>query len=544
VSTAGTTGVDEDEKERSNPAGPVASSRVRSAGLNWVSSLVLIATTVVTGLLVAPTVTRSLGPERVGAVRMLAEYAGYLTLLDLGVGMALGPLLARAVGRRGQGHDTIDGNQGPDLSSVMGAGVRAYLTLSLVSVAVGAVMALGLPVLVPVRPGLRGDVALGWAIILAGLLVLVVAPFRALLEAEQRGYLVNATLAVQAALSAVVLYVGARAGWGIAGQCLGMTLGLVPGALILAGIGLRRHPELVRGLARRPDAAAWVGLISLSAPSLLLSLAGRVSFMSDGLVAGMVLQPSAAAILFYTQRLVTIGQTQLQAVGNACWPGLMDLHHRGESERFRARLVELSSLVGVLSVATLVPIVAFNRSFFTLWGVAVPYGGDRVAILSAINAALMAQITLWCWCFVASGRVRTIMPAMVAGAALNLAASVAATWWTRDPVGPLIGTLISQTILALGVYPIALRRDFGIAEGRLLMAVARPLAWGLGFAAIVTGLTRNVGPSIPGGLIGLGAAMAATAMAFLALSFAVVLTPSERQVWLGRLTGLLPRRPS
>jgi hypothetical protein len=176
--------------------------------------------------------------------------------------------------------------------------------------------------------------------------------------------------------------------------------------------------------------------------------------------------------------------------------------------------------------------------------VAVPYGGDRIAIVSAVNAALMAQITLWCWCFVASGRVRTIVPAMVAGAALNLAASVAATWATRDPVGPLIGTSVSQTFLAVGFYPIALRRDFGIGPSRLLIAVARPLAWGLGFAVIVAALTRNAGTSFPGGLIGLGAAMAATATAFLALSYAVVLSPSERDVWRGRLAGLSPRRSS
>ena len=67
--------------------------------------------------------------------------------------------------------------------------------------------------------------------------------------------------------------------------------------------------------------------------------------------------PALVTTLFATQRLAALCQGQVQAVGNATWAGLAQLHARGETETFNRRVVELSRLIVLLSAACLVPVL-------------------------------------------------------------------------------------------------------------------------------------------------------------------------------------------
>ena len=87
-------------------------------------------------------------------------------------------------------------------------------------------------------------------------------------------------------------------------------------------------------------------------------------------------------------------------------PRLADLHARHEHETFNLRLVELTRLGAVLASTALAPIVAYNRRFFELWihDPTLAYGGDAVILIAAFNAFLIPAISLWNWCFTATGR--------------------------------------------------------------------------------------------------------------------------------------------
>ena len=82
-----------------------------------------------------------LGEERLGAVRTATDLFGYLTLLELGLGGSLGPLLARALARGDR----------RALHHTMAAGTRAYLLLTVPVLAVGLALSLGLDNLIPLR---------------------------------------------------------------------------------------------------------------------------------------------------------------------------------------------------------------------------------------------------------------------------------------------------------------------------------------------------------------------------------------------------------
>jgi hypothetical protein len=85
------------------------------------------------------------------------------------------------------------------------------------------------------------------------------------------------------------------------------------------------------------------------------------------------------------------------------------------------------------------------------------------------------------------------------------------------------------------VLPALLRRVFGTPLGALAGAVGGPFLWGVVSTSGLYWLTRHHEPS---GWFALGAEMSVAALASLAFSVAVLLTPEDRELWRRRLRGL------
>jgi O-antigen/teichoic acid export membrane protein len=362
---------------------------------------------------------------------------------------------------------------------------------------------------------------------------------RSLVEVRQKGYVINLLLTGQSLLmTGLALWLAAE-GWGITGQSVALVAGTWAFGLAVSAAVLREQPGLLRAaMTVRPDDETRRELRSLSVPTLLLNLSGRVSNLTDNLVVGAILDTTRVNSLFNTQRLAALGQSVLTGVGSASWAGLAELHARGERETFNRRLVELSRLVAVLAVVGLGPVVAYNRAFIHLWlgldGPDFTYGGDLVIVVAAVNVFLFSLQSLWAWCFTATGNVRYIVPQTAVVAVVNLSASVALTHKV-GLVGPLLGTTIAMSTMGLTVLPALLRRVFGTPLGALAGAVGGPFLWGVVSTSGLYWLTRHHEPS---GWFALGAEMSVAALASLAFSVAVLLTPEDRDLWRRRLQGL------
>src|SRR4051812_5638077 len=116
--------------------------------------------TLVIGLLVTPLLLRWLGEERFGAFRVSLDWIGYLGLLELGLGAALPPLLARSLG---QGNS--DG-----IRNTLAAGLRAYFRITLLMLVAGLGLVAGIRFLVPVQPDQIVDLQRACAVALLGAL--------------------------------------------------------------------------------------------------------------------------------------------------------------------------------------------------------------------------------------------------------------------------------------------------------------------------------------------------------------------------------------
>ncbi|MBI4541911.1 MAG: polysaccharide biosynthesis C-terminal domain-containing protein [Gemmatimonadetes bacterium] len=505
-----------------------ANVRTRRSALNFGTGVLLSAVSVALAFVATPLILRWLGTERFGALRAAGDWLGHLSILELGLGGALAPLLALAVGR----------GELPAVRHTMAEGIRAYALVSGATLVAGFLLTLAMTRLVPVGAALAPDLRRACLIGLIGLLMYPLLPFRSLVEGSQRSYVLNLLLLVQNLVITGGAVLLAWRGWGITGQFLALVAGQVVFHALLARDGLARFPGLLRAAVREPrDAQARREIRRLNVPTFVFNLCGRVGLLTDNIILALLLGPAKVVPLFLTQRLLALAQVQLAGVGNASWAALAELHALDRRDVFNARLLELTRLVAALSIATVVPIAAYNHHFVARWVGDGHFGGDLVTAVAAVNAYLVPLLSLWGWCFGGTGQVGVLVPVAVVGAALNLAASVIFTRWLGI-AGPLLGTLVALLTTSAWYLPRQLRRSFGTELGALLRAVMMPLAWSAPVAAALVWVARAHEPP---GWPALGAEMVGSALLLLAVWWLVVLSPADRAGYRARARVVVPR---
>jgi O-antigen/teichoic acid export membrane protein len=502
--------------------------RVRRSILTMGTHALFMAVTMAVSLPATPYLVAWLGESTYGGVKVVNDAFGWLGLLELGLGGALAPLLARAHGER----------DARATRETIAAGARAYLRVAAAGVVLGLLLTPFIPWFAKdLNPAQAADLRRGWVLQLAAFVPLVLLPFRSLFDARQLTYVLNLLMVGQSLLITGVSLWLARAGWGITGQAAAQVAGGWAFGLAVAFGATRAQPGLFRAiLTERSTPKIRRALRDLSGPNLWLNVTGRVGLLSDNLVVGNILGLEMVTSLVNTQKLMLMGQSLLMAVGGASWAALAELHAQGEHETFNRRVVEMTRMVTVIALVGLVPVVAFNRVFFQIWlGPQRPYGGDLVTALAAVNAVLLATQSLWCWCFTATGKIRAVVPQVTVAAVLNIATSVVMTRWLGLP-GPLIGSTVAFVGVGLWAMPWLLHTTFGTSPGALAKALGIPLAAGV---VAAWGLLTLVQSHPPAGWSELTAGMSLSALAMLALSVALLLTPEDRALWRLRLAGLL-----
>lgn len=503
--------------------------RTRRSALNFASGLLTTAATIVVAFVTTPLLLRYLGTERLGAARAASDWFGNLTVLEMGLGGALAPLLVLALGRG----DTRA------VRDIMAEGVRAFLRVAGLAAGAGLLITLFIARLVPVDPALLHDLRTGCLIGVIGLLLYPFAPFRSLADAGQRGYAVSFISLGQSLMTTLLAVLLAWKGFGISGQFAALLAGQLVFVTLITRYGTRRHPGVLRAALAGPQSAdARANIRRLNVPSLLFDLSSRAGLMTDNIVIALVLGPAAVTPLFLTQRLTSLAQVQLQSVGNASWAALGQLHALGRHEDFNARLVELTRLVAGLATIVLIPIAAYNHVFIQLWIGVRNYGGPVVTAFATINAFLLALVSLWGFCFSGTGQVAAMVPAMIVGALLNVALSVSGAF-LFGVAGPLIGTAVAIAATTLWYLPVLLRRRFGTDLGALVRAAVLPLVWAAPPAAAIVFMARRYPPaSWPE----LGAHGAAAGLLLLSVWWFGELRADERAHYADRVRMALPGR--
>jgi len=491
------------------------SLRATRSILNVAASLVQTVMVSAVGFLATPRLLAWLGHEKYGAFNAVNQWYAYVLLLEFGLGGALSPLLAHALAQTD-----------PDaVRRTLAAGIRAYGRILFLMLAGGAILAWLIPYLILVSPAARTDLRMGCLLAVVGVLLVPLAPFRALVEAEQRTYVVSLLLVGQSLLITGLALWWAYRGLGITGQFLAVLLGSFFFHAALAAPYLDRR--LLQALRLTPERALNQRLWKLSGLTFVFNIAGRLSILSDNIVVAALLGPAQVVPFFLTQRLPLFAQTQLQSLGGGTWAAMAELHFTGQLTLFRQRLLEITRLVAVLATAVLVPIVLFNRVFVTLWVGRTQFGGGELSLLAVLDAFFLALTTWWGWIFTGTGRVGRLLPQQVTGAVVNLAASIILTY-TYGLIGPLLGTLIMYVAVSVPFLLWLLWRDFGLAPVSLLAASALPVIFAVFFLTVFVWATGGWQPT---GWSSLVLRFTLVGAVFLSAAWFVLFSRSERNLW-------------
>ena len=503
--------------------------RVTRSIWSFLTSEIAFAITMAVGFVATPLLLRWLGDERYGAVEATSDWIGYIGLLELGIAGSLMPLLAKALAQNNESR----------VRTLLAAGVRSYLGVVMLAAIAAVVLVAAIDRLLPVASQLKLDLRVGCAIgTLTMVVLLPLLPFRTLLEAEQRGYVVNTAILVQSMSITALSLVLAWAKWGIRGQFIAILVGGVGFNAIVVAYTRDRLPglrEAIRAGIRK--SAEWKEVWSLNWPTFGFTLFGRVGVLTDNIIIGGLLAPAMVVPFLMTQQLAILAQRQLQGIGNASWAGLVELQIQGKNELFNQRLIELTRLIAILAVAVLIPICIYDRQFIRLWVGEQRFGGDFVVILAAINAFLLAIFSLWTWCINGIGEVRRVLPGIAVQTVINFALSIVLTL-KLGLVGPLLGTTFGFISVSIWYLPMLLRRRFETRAIDLYAAAGWPVASALPFAAIVWSLSRTLPVH---GWFDMAAEMSVVAVGYLVVWWLVGLSAGEKSLWLQRMSLLIPR---
>ncbi len=499
--------------------------RVRRAAWTYLTGVLYTITTILAGFVATPILLRLLGGERLGAFRVMGEWFGYLTVVDLGLTAALPVFLLRAYSATDPDAPRALTRHGFRLMSA----VAAITMLPL-----GLLFTWFAPRVIPVSAAMTGELQVAALITLGTVLLYPLGIFRANLEVTQRGYVTMlgslAQSLVTTALGLGLAYLGFR----LPGQAIASVMGLAIAGLVWTWSARHALPRGAVSSLVPTRSELW----RTSWPLALSSMGNRLNLMTDSMVVGGLLGPLAVTNLFLTQRVIALAGGQVNGLAMVSWPALLELHARGENDAFERRISELATLLITLGITLTGTVAAYNQHFMRLWVGGAYDGGNLLALFTALGSIVFGFVCLFASLIDMKGDTRLRLRVSTIGSVLNLLFSVLAVRAIGVP-GVALGTLAAYLCTDAWYCPTLVCRRYGVRPRAILIAVARACAFGVPWVAGVWMLASLHVP--PFRWVGLLAEEAALGGAALIYCWFAVFTPDDRKLWRARLTFLMKR---
>jgi O-antigen/teichoic acid export membrane protein len=417
------------------------------------------------GLVVTPILLRRLGVEGFGVWTLSVAIAGYVGLIELGLGVATVRRVAAAL--------AVSDNLA---ASIAAASARALYSML---AALGMPLLAGL-VLIPRLVSATGHThaaQMRLAVLILGvgsLLSLAASIYPTLAVAAGRVDIgmaigVASRLIMTAAQIAVVLTTR-----NIVALALVTAAGGVFGTLAVRQATRRLLPEVETklALARRETALQLLSSGWRNAASIV---AAAVALQSDTIVVGAVLGAAAVATYGVAARAAAVAIDLANRPTDVLVPTFAHAGALGDRRRIRNALTESIFLSRTVLVAALIVFVAFGQTLLKLWLGKVPGNANTVLVILVLSA-IVAAPGHSCFVFLSGiGRLNYLLVGFSLAAVANLGVSILLTW-QLGVVGPALGTLAAWTVWELLLLPRYVGRLLDMPWHQLSAAGVRVLA--------------------------------------------------------------------
>jgi O-antigen/teichoic acid export membrane protein len=276
--------------------------------------------------------------------------------------------------------------------------------------------------------------------------------------------------------------------WGISAQAFSIVFWVTFYNIVLSAMVSR----LIRTFRKSSESASrteWNlrDLLISSRDSFVFMLTGRATMQSNSLILGYFVGQTDVTKLYATQRLYDVIQTQLYAVGNASWAAMAEIYHQGQGALFLKRMMQLIQLLLVMAISAVIPVLAFDQAFVTLWVGADRYGGDLLSWILAINAFALSFTVFSTWCLTGTGMLKAVLRMTIVTGIADVIATLLLTA-TMGRVGPVLGSCLVLCFLSVPWHLKLLSVHFGLSVKELARSNAKLVLFGMAYAAAVAAL--------------------------------------------------------
>lgn len=353
---------------------------------------------------------------------------------------------------------------------------KKFIKISVVFLLLSVLVTPFLPYLFKIPVHKIKQVQIGFIVGTFGFIFLPITILRTWIEFHEKSYLLNIVRSLQNFIQISIAIVFAYFTFGIIGQYFSFLIGQFIFAIFVYWFFKKTHQKKNYSISKIDLQEFDKTLRKNNLSSLTLSLAGKLSFLSDTIILGFFFNPIDILPFSLTQKLTQMIQENLQTLGNSSWATLANLHRTRQREEFEKMLVSLTRVTIFLSITLAAPLIFLNNSFINLWVGNKFYAGDLLTTIAVINTYLMGIFSLWGWCLSGSGKIKIQIPIYTTNAIINF---ITALIFIKliGLSGPIIGTLIGFLTAYIILIPRALEKEFNVNAYKLRTIIILPILY-------------------------------------------------------------------
>lgn len=406
-------------------------------GRNVSISFLATAVAGLASIVVTPLLLHHLGESAYGVWALALSIAGYLEILELGLGSACTRLIAEDAGKRPE-----------EVSETLSTGFLVLSVAGLITLAVGLGIAFGAPYWFHLAPGLRPVATAVIAIMAFGIAVSVPGDtFGGALAAYQRYDLRSWIDLMMTIVTIGAIFLLVEKGFGLEAVALAgavISIALHPVRWLM----LRSIDPRIRLSYRRVSRNRFAVMARSSKWFLLAGIASVISYSTDLIILGAVLSIKAVALYAIGATLGAIATRVLLLPASVLLPEAASLSKDGSKSDLAELLVDgtrTTMLLGI-PISLIMGILAVGA--VRAW---VGVGYDQAAsvlVLFCVYSALRTVLSPLESVIIGAGIVRPWALTMTIQGVVNVALTVVLVL-TMGLVGPAVGTVVA-TALVLG----------------------------------------------------------------------------------------------
>jgi O-antigen/teichoic acid export membrane protein len=463
-----------------------ARSHLHNLFINWGAMII----NMTIAFFLAPFIVGTLGPVAYGVWSLLNVVAGYMGVLDLGIGSSTGRHICLYLGKND--HKSVDGTIRTSLGFFGAVGLFVVLCGAVLGILFPQVFRSVPPEMVHLAQWLMPLMALNIVLSAYG------AVFRSVLTAHSRFDLSTSVDVLILTLRTAGTIWALKSGGGLVGLATVVVISNVL-ALVFSYCTakhlyhpLRVWPLKIRGTHLRE-------MLNFGLAAFFCSVTVQIVGQTDLLVAEWTVNIRAVTIYSIGATVVWYAKPFVDVISNTFFPEIQRTVGAGEIASATSLMFRQSMWTLLVAVPMNIGFMVFSEPFLRLWmGRSLGEDGIKTGALImsilAINKLQIAFTGSYPNMFASLGRIWKITYANIAESVLNLAITLALAWglgWGLS--GIALGTLISRALTVTLVAPLLLRMEAGIGLRVQFSNILWPgLSTSVLFAAACTAIQKSL----------------------------------------------------